>query len=67
FEADVDEIIDALHATPSASPERPVLVPGEPEQMARVERVRDGIPLPDDLVTQLRGIAQRAEVAFDLS
>jgi LDH2 family malate/lactate/ureidoglycolate dehydrogenase len=64
FEADLDEVIDTLHATKRADPAQPVLVPGDPEMLTRAERLEQGVPVPDDLMEQLRGVAKRAEVPF---
>lgn len=58
FEADLDAMIDALHATRRASPDEPVLIPGEPEEHCRTERRRDGIPIAEELIAKLRAIAQ---------
>ena len=66
FEADVDDIVDALHGTKRAAPEVPVQIPGEPELAARAERAIAGIPIPDDLMQQLRAIATRAAVPFSI-
>ena len=45
--AQVERACAALKATPSSDPARPVLIPGEPEQMARRERSANGIPMPE--------------------
>ncbi len=66
FEADVDTIIDVLHDTRPADPAQPVLVAGDPEEAARVERLRSGVPVPDDLLDDLRAIVGRAGVPLDL-
>lgn len=64
FEDDLDDAIDLLHKTPALDPSSPVLVAGDPQASSRTERTRDGIPMPDTLVTQLRGVAERAGVEF---
>ena len=64
FERDLDEVIDVLHGAKRADPEQPVLVAGDPENATRAERLRAGIPLPDDLVNLLRAIASRANTPF---
>jgi LDH2 family malate/lactate/ureidoglycolate dehydrogenase len=46
FKAMVDEMVDALHATPVIAGADGVLVPGDPEQVAFDERSVNGIPLP---------------------
>jgi LDH2 family malate/lactate/ureidoglycolate dehydrogenase len=67
FEDDLDAVIDTLHAAKRADPAQPVLVAGDPEMATRAERLRDGVPVPDDLVVQLRAVAQSAGVPFVLS
>ena len=67
FEKDLDDVIDVLHdATPTNSDE-PVLVAGEPEAIARVERARTGIPVPDALAERIRAICERAGAPFLLN
>jgi LDH2 family malate/lactate/ureidoglycolate dehydrogenase len=60
FEDDLDDMIDALHATRRADPGQPVLVPGDPEKAAMADREKNGIPVPDNLLAQVRGIAAEA-------
>src|SRR5262245_35220773 len=66
FEDDLDAVIDTLHAAKRADPAQPVLVAGDPEMATRAERLRDGVPVPDDLMDQLRAVASSAEVPFVL-
>ena len=66
FEEDLDQVIDTLHGAKRADPAQPVLVAGDPEMATRSERLRDGVPVPDDLLEQLRGVAKSANVAFVL-
>lgn len=67
FEHDLDQVIDTLHAARPADPAQPVLVAGDPEMATRAERLRDGVPVPDDLMEQLRAVATSAGVPFVLS
>jgi LDH2 family malate/lactate/ureidoglycolate dehydrogenase len=67
FEDDLDAVIDTLHAARPADPAQPVLVAGDPEMATRAERLRDGVPVPDDLMAQLRAVAAAAKVPFVLS
>jgi LDH2 family malate/lactate/ureidoglycolate dehydrogenase len=64
FERDLDDVIDVLHGTIPADPAKPVLVAGDPEAASRETRLRDGIPMPDTLLAQLRGVSERAGVDF---
>ena len=40
---EIDGFVDYVKASPPADPAAPVLVPGDPERLARAERSRDGI------------------------
>src|SRR5215813_542981 len=64
FEEDLDQVIDVLHGAKRVDPSQPVLVAGDPEMATRVERLRDGVPVPDDLMEQLRVVARSAGVPF---
>jgi LDH2 family malate/lactate/ureidoglycolate dehydrogenase len=66
FEDDLDQVIDVLHGARRADPDQPVLVAGDPEMATRAERLRDGVPVPDDLLAQLRAVAAAAGVPFVL-
>jgi LDH2 family malate/lactate/ureidoglycolate dehydrogenase len=66
FESDLDDVIDVLHGAKRADPAQPVLVAGDPERLTRAERLEQGVPIPDDLMTQLRGVAAAAKVPFVL-
>ncbi|GAA4887048.1 Ldh family oxidoreductase [Saccharopolyspora cebuensis] len=66
FADDLDDAIDLLHDTPPVDPDHPVLVAGDPQARARAERTAAGVPLSAEALHQLRGVADRAGVAFDL-
>jgi LDH2 family malate/lactate/ureidoglycolate dehydrogenase len=67
FEDDLDQVIDVLHGARRADPAQPVLVAGDPELATRAERLRDGVPVPEDLLVQLREVAGGAGVPFVLT
>jgi LDH2 family malate/lactate/ureidoglycolate dehydrogenase len=48
-------------------PKQPVMVAGDPERLTRAERLEQGVPVPDDLMTQLRGVVAAASVPFVLA
>lgn len=56
--AQVERVCTTLKATPSSDPTRPVLLPGEPEQLARQERTVNGIPMPEAAWQALQELAQ---------
>ena len=66
FEDELDQAIDVLRATRPADPAQPVLVAGDPEMATKQERLANGVPIPDDLMTQLRAVVERAKVPFVL-
>ena len=59
-------MIDVLHNAKRADPAQPVMVAGDPEMATRSERLRHGVPIPDDLMEQLRVVAKGADVPFVL-
>ena len=59
-------MIDVLHGTKRADPAQPVLVAGDPEMATRSERLQSGVPIPDDLIAELRAVAKSAGVPFVL-
>ena len=67
FEEDLDQVIDVLHNAKPADPAQPVLVAGDPEMATRKERLQHGVPIPDDLMEQLRAVAKSAGVSFLLA
>lgn len=67
FEDDLDQVIDVLHHATPADPAQPVLVAGDPEMATRAERLREGVPIPDDLMEQLRAVVKSAQVKFVLA
>ena len=60
-------MIDTLHSTNRADPNQPVMVAGDPERATKAERLANGVPVPDDLMVQLRAVAERAKVPFVLA
>ena len=64
FRRDMDDLIDTMRATPPADPDRPVLIPGDPERAARADRLQHGIPVPPALAEKIREIAEAAGAPF---
>jgi LDH2 family malate/lactate/ureidoglycolate dehydrogenase len=64
FEAALGGLVEELRRTKPVDPEEPVLVAGDPEQAARAERTRNGIPLSRSLVEDIRSICRASNVPF---
>jgi LDH2 family malate/lactate/ureidoglycolate dehydrogenase len=64
FEADLDVLLDSLRACPPQDRRQPVLVAGDPERAAHVERRRSGIPLSRSVIEDIRAVARASGVAF---
>lgn len=56
--AQVERACAAIKASPSSDPARPVLLPGEPEQNARRERMANGIPMPEAAWQAMQELAE---------
>ena len=59
YKEHIDNLIDGIKALPKAAGFDEVFVPGEPEERTFDERSRNGIPLPEGTVRNLRSIAER--------
>ncbi|MDP6342256.1 MAG: Ldh family oxidoreductase [Alphaproteobacteria bacterium] len=64
FQDELDAMIDHLRALEPTDPELPVLVHGDPENIAREERLADGIPIPGMLADALADICRQANVEY---
>lgn len=68
FLAEVDALIAELRATPAAPGHEAtgVLVPGDPEAAAEERNRRDGIPVQEEVLVELRALADEIGVPFSL-
>ena len=64
YRREVDKLVDAVKGLPTADGFDEILVPGEPEDRVYAQRKRDGIPLPQGTVENLRAVASRLEIAL---
>jgi len=63
--AEVDALIAYMKATQAADPALPVLVPGEPERIARAERIAEGIEIDDTTWQEIGEAAQSVGATFE--
>lgn len=66
FEEDLDRMSAALRATPPVDPARPVMVAGDPEYRCEDDRRANGIPVTEQGVARMRGVAERCGAPFTL-
>ena len=59
FKAHLDNWIARFKAASTVDPDQKVIIPGEPEFEAMAERKKKGIPLVDEVVKDLNGLAER--------
>lgn len=64
FSEDLDEVIDILHATPTADSGQRVLVHGDPEEQCRASRRVNGIPVPPALADHIKKLCEQAQVPY---
>ena len=58
FKADMKRMVDHLRALRPRPGVEAVLVAGDPEASARADRTRNGIPLDEETIEQLRALAE---------
>jgi LDH2 family malate/lactate/ureidoglycolate dehydrogenase len=64
FKRQIDEVIRGLRRTRPAPGTSGPLIPGDPEREAEAIRRRDGIPLTEPVVAELRDISRRTGIAL---
>ncbi len=62
FGGEIDRLIKWVKASPTATSDGEILMPGDPEERTKAERRTKGIPLDDATWTQLLGAADQAGV-----
>jgi len=55
---EIDAMVAYAKASPPADPAAPVLAPGDPERIARAQRLRDGIDIDPTTWTQMQAAAE---------
>jgi LDH2 family malate/lactate/ureidoglycolate dehydrogenase len=63
FKSDVDQLIDRLKATPTMEGFSEVLIPGEIETRKTAQHLRDGIPITEPVMKDLRDLARDLAVS----
>jgi uncharacterized oxidoreductase len=63
--AEIDSMIGWVKSAKPSDPDLPVLIAGEPERIARAERMAKGIDVEDETWRQLMAIAERYQISVD--
>ncbi len=63
----LDNWISRFKSAKSIDPNQPVIIPGEPEHAAEQERTKNGIPVVDAVVGDLREIAEKFEISLEFN
>lgn len=64
FTSSVDELLDSLRATKPIDSTRPVMVAGDPEEIAKAERQKSGISVPPGLAAKIENVARCCGAPF---
>ncbi len=59
YKEHIDNLIDGIKRLPKAEGFKEILVPGEPEERTYDDRLKNGIPLPEGTIRNLKGVAER--------
>jgi LDH2 family malate/lactate/ureidoglycolate dehydrogenase len=62
FKSHLDNWIERFKAASTVNPEQKVIIPGEPELEAEIERKKNGIPLVDAVANDLNDLAKKLGV-----
>jgi len=60
----IDTFVDCIKALPKADGVDEIYVPGEPEDRCSDERIKNGIPLPEGTISNLKNVAQKLGLKF---
>ncbi|MEZ6045355.1 MAG: Ldh family oxidoreductase [Planctomycetaceae bacterium] len=62
FKNEADKLIDWVKSSPTVSPDREILAPGEFEYRTRLERISEGLPVPESVCDSFRKLAEELKV-----
>ena len=64
FKAEMKKMAEAIREVPPVEEVANVVIPGDPEAMARADRTANGVPLDDETIDQLIELGEKIGVAF---
>jgi L-2-hydroxycarboxylate dehydrogenase (NAD+) len=63
YKQHMDNWIRGFRGAAPVDPQQPVIVPGDPERLAEAERVKQGIPLMESVVSDLNELSARLGIS----
>ncbi len=67
FESRLERLVDEVKSVPPIDGDRPVMLPGEAEQERARQRLQEGIPVDQQTVERLAGLAEELGISFTLN
>lgn len=64
FKSHMDTWIERFREAKNADDMPEVVIPGDPERLSEVERLKNGIPLNDKVVIDLKEVAKKFDLSF---
>lgn len=64
FKADMKQMADAIRKVEPVEGVERVVIPGDPEEIARADRLANGVPLDDESIEQLIALGEQRGVSF---
>ncbi|MYB22020.1 MAG: Ldh family oxidoreductase [Chloroflexi bacterium] len=64
FKSNMKRMVDAIRDVPPVDEVERVVIPGDPEEIARADRSLKGVPLDDETIEQLIALGEQRGVAF---
>lgn len=66
FAAELEDLLALVKSTPAAAGQPPVLLPGDPEILAREQRSKQGIPVDDEVWDALKAMGAKLNLSTSL-
>ncbi len=63
--SEIDKLVDWVKGSPLSTPDGEILLPGEPEERTKNDRLEKGIPLDDDTISQIADTAKSVGVPVE--
>ncbi|MDR1861272.1 MAG: Ldh family oxidoreductase [Bacteroidales bacterium] len=65
FKQHIDNWIRTFRNAQPVNPEQPVLIPGDPERLLTAERLKNGVPVQQSVIDDMKALADRFNLPFN--